>query len=551
MRTIRFLALISFACNLFADGNLRLPNIFGDKMVLQRDKSVTLWGWAKAGAEVSAKFAGQNKSAKTNDKGRWTLQLDKLETSFNGRELVVTSGAEKITLTDILVGEVWVCGGQSNMEWSLRASRDSDLEVASADSPHIRFIRLPHIARPTPQEDFPVINETDIQGNWRQAVPEQVENCTAVGYYFAQRISRRIKVPVGLIDVSWGGTMAQHWVLNGTLKTFPEMQPYHENFEAAMKAWVDGGEKEGADKRYAADLKVWEKARAEAKAKGERELRRPDQKNYTTPAHKRQPGGMMNGMILPISNMTIAGALFYQGENNSFGTSWKPFHRTFPAVITDWRRVFDDEDLPIGLVQIAGWSTRRSMTYDMNHHTNVIREIQHLTWVRFKNTGLIVTYDTNSNGSIHPGHKRPVGERLARWALAEVYKAMPHKSNKPIEWRGPIYASHEIKEGKVYINFEGETARGLRLNKDIAEGFYIAGKDKEFKHGRARIQGAQLVVWHEEIKEPVAVRYAWSNLPHGTLLNFRELPAYPFRTDNWPLTPHQSTGSYEVNKISK
>ena len=551
MRTIRFLAFILFACNLFADENLRLPNIFGDKMVLQRDKPVALWGWAKAGAKVSAKFGGQNKFTKTNDKGRWTLQLDKLKTSFTGRQLVVTSGAEKITLTDILVGEVWVCGGQSNMEWSLRASRDSDLEVASADSPHIRFIRLPHIARPTPQEDFPVSNETDTQGNWRQAIPEQVENCTAVGYYFAQRISRRLKVPVGLIDVSWGGTMAQHWVLNETLKPFPEMQPYHEKFEAAMKAWVDGGEKEGADKRYAADLKAWEKARAEAKTKGEREPRRPNQNNYTTPAHKRQPGGMMNGMILPVSKMTIAGALFYQGENNSFGTSWKPFHRTFPAVIADWRRVFDDEDLPIGLVQIAGWSTRRSMTYDMNHHTNVIREIQHLTWARSKNTGLIVTYDTNSNGSIHPGHKRPVGERLARWALAQVYRAMPHKSNKPIEWRGPIYASHEIKEGKVYINFEGETARGLRLNKDIAEGLYIAGQDKEFKHSRARIQGTQLVVWHEEIKEPVAVRYAWSNLPHGTLLNFRELPAYPFRTDNWPLAPHQSTGLYEVNKISK
>tara|TARA_Y100001954_G_scaffold129539_1_gene138651 strand:- start:194 stop:1849 length:1656 start_codon:yes stop_codon:yes gene_type:complete len=551
MRTIRFLAFISFACNLFADENLRLPNIFGDKMVLQRDKPVTLWGWAKAGAKVSAEFAGQNKFTKTNDKGIWTLQLDKLKTSFNGRKLVITSGAEKITLTDILVGEVWVCGGQSNMEWSLRSSRDSDLEVASADSPHIRFIRLPHIARPTAQEDFPVTNKTSDQGNWRQAIPEQVENCTAVGYYFAQRISRRLKVPVGLIDVSWGGTMAQHWVLNETLKQFPEMQPYHEKFEAAMKAWVDGGEKEGAEKRYAADLKAWEKARAEAKAKGEREPRRPNQNNYTTPAHKRQPGGMMNGMILPISKMTIAGALFYQGENNSFGTSWKPFHRTFPAVITDWRRVFGDEDLPIGLVQIAGWSTRRSMTYDMNHHTNVIREIQHLTWARFKNTGLIVTYDTNSNGSIHPSHKRPVGERLARWALAQVYRAMPHKSNKPIEWRGPVYASHEIKEGKVYINFEGETARGLRLNKDIAEGFYIASQDKEFKHSRARIQGAQLVVWHEEIKEPVAVRYAWSNLPHGTLLNFRELPAYPFRTDNWPLAPHQSTGLYEVNKISK
>ncbi|MDP7010404.1 MAG: sialate O-acetylesterase, partial [Verrucomicrobiota bacterium] len=354
MHTIRFLALIIFTCHLSAEQTLRLPNIFGDKMVLQQGKPVNIWGWAKAGAEVKAQFSGQNKSAKADDKGKWTLQLDKLSTSFKGRELVITSGTEKITLTDILVGEVWVCGGQSNMEWSLRASRDSDLEVASANSPHIRFIRLPHIARPTAQEDFQVTNETKGEGNWRQAIPEQVENCTAVGYYFAQRLSRRLNLPVGLIDVSWGGTMAQHWVLKDTLKSFPEMHSYIEQFDEAMKAWIDGGEKDGADKRYAADLKAWEKARAEAKAKGEREPRRPNQNNYTTPAHKRQPGGMMNGMILPISNMTIAGALFYQGENNSFGTSWKPFHRTFPAVITDWRRVFGDEDLPMGLVQIAG-----------------------------------------------------------------------------------------------------------------------------------------------------------------------------------------------------
>ena len=195
MHTIRFLALILFACHLSAAETLRLPNIFGDKMVLQRGKPVRIWGWAKAGAEVKAQFGGQNKSAKADGKGKWMLQLDKLSTSFKGHELVVTSGKEKITFTDILVGEVWVCGGQSNMEWSLRASRDSDLEVASADSPHIRFIRLPHIARATAQEDFPIANETSSEGNWRQAISEQVENCTAVGYYFAQRISRHLKVP--------------------------------------------------------------------------------------------------------------------------------------------------------------------------------------------------------------------------------------------------------------------------------------------------------------------------------------------------------------------
>ena len=186
------------------------------------------------------------------------------------------------------------------------------------------------------------------------------------------------------------------------------------------------------------------------------------------------------------------------------------------------------------------------MTYDMNHHTNVIREIQHITWQRFNHTGLIPSYDTNSNGSIHPAHKRPVGERLARWALSEIY---PQASANNIIWKGPVYESYQIEDGKVTISFESGTANGLRLNKDTVQGFYIAGNDREFHHANARIGGETLVVWHDDIKDPVAVRYALSNLPHGSLLNGKELPAYPFRTDTWPMTPHQSTGDYDVNSI--
>jgi sialate O-acetylesterase len=262
---------------------------------------------------------------------------------------------------------------------------------------------------------------------------------------------------------------------------------------------------------------------------------------------------MFNGMIAPISRFTLRGVLFYQGENNSFSVSWKPFPKTFPAVFRDWRTAFGDDELPIGIVQIAGWSNRRSMTYDMNHHTNIVREVQHLSWQRTPNTGLIVTFDTNSNGSIHPRRKLPVGERSARWALAEVYGAKGYGSNRPLEWRGPVYKSMTVKDDKITVSFEDGTDRGLRLDQDADQGFYIAGEDREFHIARARITSDKskknhVVVWSDKVKKPIAVRYAWSNLPLGSLMNGRELPAYPFRTDDWPLIPHQSTGEYRVAK---
>jgi len=541
------LSLALAASNQSLSAELRLPNIFGDGMVLQRGKPAAIWGWAAPGEEVKVTFSEQEATTRADAEGRWLARLAPMKANARGATLDVAAGDERRRVADVLVGDVWICGGQSNMEWSMRASRDADLEISSADYPAIRYARLPHIARPEPQEDFPLEDRKNPQGSWRRCAGKDVESCTAVGYYFARRLHRRIKVPIGIIDTSWGGTMAQHWVSTGTLRPFPEMKPYFEQFETKMKEWTEGGGEEGARKRLAADTAAWEKKRAEAKAKGEREPRRPNANNYTNPATKRQPGGMYNGMIFPLKKLAIKGVLFYQGENNSFTVGWKPFHNTFPAVIADWRKAFNDPRLPFGIIQIAGWSTRRSMTYDMNHHTNVIREIQLNTWKRTPGTGLIATYDTNSNGSIHPGRKLPVGGRSARWALAEVYKAESSRPGSPIEWRGPVYTGFEINGNKLVASFEDGTSRGLRLDQDVDVGFVIAGKDQVFHNARARISKGNLVeIWSDKVPEPAAARYAWSNLPHGGLMNARELPAYPFRTDTWPLTPHQSTGSYQV-----
>jgi len=546
---LRWTALLAIATiTTPTHAELRLASIFGDAMVVQREKPVRVWGWAKAGDKITVSFADRSSETAAGAGGEWTVELEALQASSEERSLIVTAGDERVELTDVLVGEVWICGGQSNMEWTLRSSRDADVEIPSADYPSIRYIRLPHIARHAPQQDFPVENPEGPQGSWRRCTPEQVENCTAVGYYFARRLHRRLGVPVGLVDTSWGGTMAQHWVTKETLRTLPSMQPYFEKYEAARKAWTEGGGKEGARRRYESDVETWEKKRDEAKSRGERPPRKPNRRAYEDPSSKGQPGGMFNGMIAPIRRLMVRGILFYQGENNSFVENWKPFPRTFPAVVADWRRTFADDELPFGIVQIAGWSNRRSMTYDMNHHTNIIREVQFRTWRSTPNTGLIVTFDTNSNGSIHPSRKLPVGERSARWALAEVYGATQWKGSRLLEWRGPVYESMEIDGKRIFIDFDANTSRGLRLDQDEEIGFYIAGEDREFHHARARVARNRVQVWSDDVPKPVAVRYGWSNLPTGGLMNARELPAYPFRTDTWPLVPHQSKGAYDVQE---
>ncbi|MFT4549865.1 MAG: sialate O-acetylesterase [Verrucomicrobiales bacterium] len=523
---------------------LTLPKIFSDGMVLQRDKKLKVWGWAPAGQDVTVQFAGQNQTDQSDAKGNWNVLLDPLAASFKNRALVVSSGDQKITVDEVLVGEVWLCGGQSNMEFKMRNTRDGDMEVLSSDYPAIRYLRVPKVANTRPQADF---EPSESEGFWRKCQGADTEDCTAVGYYFGRRLHQFLKVPVGLIDTSWGGTMAQHWVEHSMLESIEEMKPHLDAYAKIQQEWIAMGKAEGAEREYQNAIAGWKNAVAEwnaIKDPTKKSKRPPGQpKIKTDPITHHQPGGMLNGVVAPISGFTIRGVLFYQGENNSFGEGWKPYHKTFRKVIQSFRRAFDDPQLPFGIIQIAGWSTRRSMTYDMNHHTNVIREIQFDIWQDTPHTGLIVSFDANTSGSIHPGRKAPIGERSARWALAEVFQQKSH-NNRPIEWRGPVYEKMEVVDGQCVVTFKNETAGGLRLNKGVDVGFYIAGEDKTFKIAKAKVAGDTLIIWNDAIKKPVAVRYASSNLPIGGLMNGRQLPAYPFRSDDWPLTPHQSEGSY-------
>ena len=518
--------------------------VFDDHMVLQRDQPVRVWGWGTAGAAAVVRFGEQEHRTTVDPSGRWLATLTPLPANATGAPLTATVGTETFTLEDVVVGEVWICGGQSNMAWTVRGTRDADLEIACADDPLLRFVRLPNEARGEPRRDYVRPEHGGAGKGWRVIDPESVKECTGVGYYFGQRLRRHLKVPVGLVDVSWGGTLAQFWVSKPRLQNIATVQPEFERFGKEMAAWIEGGREDGAKRRYAEAVAVWEKAQAAAREAGKRPPRKPGFGAYENPSHKRHPGAGFDGMMAPLRGLSVRGALYFQGENNAFGDMWKPFPDTYPLVIEEWRELFDNPALPMGLIQIGGWSTRRSMVYDMNHHTNVVREVQFDTWRRTPGTGLIVTFDCNSDSNIHPGHKRPVGDRTARWALAEVYDRKGH-DNKPLQWRGPIYASSEVTGDRMLVHFEKGTANGLRLDKTHALGFYLAGEDRVFHVADARVVNkTDVQVSCKEVPKPVAVRYAWSNLPLGTLMNGRELPAYPFRSDDWPLTPHRSEGEY-------
>ena len=532
-----------------AEQKLRMPNIFGDQMVLQRDKPLRIWGWAGAECPVVVSFAGQSQSTAADRDGKWEVLLQALPAHSSGQAFTVKSREEVLSFKDVLVGDVWLCGGQSNMEWRLRGSRDADLEIPSSNYPGLRFIRIRPGGSPAPQDNFP---KEKGEGAWLPCSPETAGDCSGVAYFFGQRLHRHLNVPIGLINAAWGGTMAQHWVSRETLETLPAAQTYLGDYDRKCREWVDGGREEGASKRFTLAQEQWQALAEDARKRGDKDPPgKPNRRDYQNPAEGRIPAGPLNAMIMPLAGLNLRGVLFYQGENNSFGDAWIPFRETFPAVVSDWRRLFRNNDLPFGMIQIAGWSTRRSMTYDMNHHTNVVREVQFNTWRSTSNTGLIVSFDANSNSSIHPGRKHPVGDRAARWALSEVHGVMDDARRKPLQWRGPVYESMKKEKDRIHIAFEEGSDEGLRLERADARGFYIAGRDKIFHHAEARVIAArdappQVEVWSDDVPDPVAVRYAWSNLPLGSLMNGKELPAYPFRTDTWPLKPHYGEALYEI-----
>jgi len=482
---------------------VRLAGLFTDHAVLQQRLPIKIWGWANAGETVTVEFRAQKATAKAGADGRWMVTL-KAEKA-GGPDTLKVSGSSQITLQDVMVGEVWVASGQSNMEWPLRASYQAEDDIAASANPMIRHFNVPKLKAQEPV--------ADVKGNWQVAGPATSPGFSAVAYYFSRDLQKALQVPVGVIHTSWGGSPAEVWMSARVLEANPEykrdiLDPYP-----------------AQQRRYEEALARWQAARDQAKK---------DNKPFTaqSPRAPWKPTELYNGMIAPLIPYTIRGAIWYQGESNA-GRAWQ-YRTLYADMIRNWRQDWGLGDFCFIGVQLAPWDMNRKrsiaeITAAPGDSTWAeLREAQVLSTRVLKNCGLAVITDVGDKDDIHPTKKAPVGARLALQARKIAYR-------EKIVADGPTYKSLKIKGDRAILSFD-HVGGGLEARGGALTGFAVAGADKKFVWGKAEIQGDKVVVSSPEVPAPVAVRYGWADYPVLNLFNREGLPASPFRTDDFPLT---------------
>ena len=473
IRTARTTALALAACSALAApvaAEFRFHAAFGDHMVLQRGMPTRVAGFAdQENATVEVAIAGRTATA-TVAKGRWTADLPALEAG-GPFELTAISDGKKLVLKDVLAGDVWVCSGQSNMEWSMRNTDrvKEDLPTSAHDK-----IRLFHVDKNV--QERPLAEPKSAQ-RWQPCGPRTVEHFSAVGYYFGRKLHQDAGVPIGLVEADWGGTIAEAW-------TSPEA--------------------------LAADDRLKPLVRAGA----------------LQPGNPNQGSVLYNGMLAPLAPLSVRGAIWYQGESNA-GRAWQ-YRTLFRAMIQDWRRLFAEPDMPFYFVQLAPWDpSRKPLNRPESTAWPELRESQRETALTLEHTGMAVitdTVDPKDMQDIHPRNKKTVGERLAALALADVY-------GKTGESRGPEFAEAELHGPKASLTFR-HTGSGLLVKGPKLLGFALAGPDDKFHAADAVLEGERVVVSCPQVKEAKAVRFGWADFPVGNLFNKEGFPAGPFRTDN-------------------
>lgn len=481
--------------------DLKFASVFTDHAVLQRDKPVPVWGWAEAGAEVTVTFAGQAKTAKAATDGKWQVKLDKLDTSAEPRELSVTAGKESVKLQDILVGEVWLGSGQSNMALTVNRAANYEHEMAAANLPNIRMFKESSAGAQTPQ--------ADANGNWLVCSSEKVGGFSAALYFFGREIHKSLGVPVGLINSSVGGTPIEAWIAADVQKSVPVLA------EALAKAPVPPAP-EVVQANHKKLLARWEVLSKKAKEEGKELPRKPRDPN-TVNSRKNDVGGLFNGKIAPLIPYAIRGALWYQGEANSGPEKAFLYNTQLSLLIKDWRSRWGYE-FPFAWAQLPNFGV-------VGRDWPTMRE-QMLKTLSVPNTGMGINIDIGEEKNIHPKNKQEVGRRLSLWALGTVY------GKKVDSISGPLPAGHEVQNGKVIVSFT-HADKGLLAKDGELRSFLIAGEDKQWKPAQAKIVGDKVEVSSDEVAKPVAVRYAWANWPDCNLYNGAGLPATPFRTDDW------------------
>jgi sialate O-acetylesterase len=475
-----------------APASVRLAGVFGDHMVLQRGVRLPVWGSADPGEEIAVSVAGRSASTTAGGDGRWRAELDPIADASSAPLEMTIRGNNTITLHDVLVGEVWLASGQSNMEYSLKGALNARQEVPRANHPQIRLADVGNHALLEPARDREL--------KWVACTPESASHFSAVAYFFARDLQEALHEPVGIIGAYVSGTTAQAWT----------------PAEALRSSWVLA--------KYAAALSA-----AEASDKSAAGATRPAKISAAVPS------SLYNGMIAPLIPCRITGVIWYQGESNV--NDQEAYRTLFPAMISGWRKAWGEGDFPFIFVQLPGFGRR--WLPDKGASWALMREAQTLA-LKLPNTAMAVTLDlVPKRALLHPKNKSGVGARLALAARGLAY-------GQDVADRSPSLDSFKIEGGKVRIRFRdagGGMIAGTPPEENLHPsttrpekilGFTIAGADRKFVPAEAKAQADSVLVWNDQVPAPAAVRYGWKNNPDVNLYSEDGLPAAPFRTDDWP-----------------
>ncbi len=504
----RFLLICLFiAIGTAAFGNVSLPDVIAGSMVLQQKQALPIWGTAEPGEAVTVTFGKIKKTAVGDANGKWRVDLGKLTASFQPQTMTIV-GKNTIELKDILVGEVWLVSGQSNMQWRLPESTNGAVATAAANHPNIRLFNA--------SREVAFRRRQGKLGVWSACTPETVKEFSAAGYYFGVDLQKKLSVPIGLLNSSYGGSQAEAWTPVAYLNASPDLKPTVER----TRIWAAEREKVRVD--YAAAIAKWRDDQDKAKAAGARPSPSPGVPDALR--DYRIASSIYDGMIEPLMPFAIKGVIWYQGESNEARA--EQYNILLPTMIRAWRERWGQGNFPFGIIQLPNY--RAIKPEPEESAWSFIREAQRLTAINTPNTGLIVTIDIGEANDIHPKNKLDVGKRMAVWALRKVYRQKLSDS--------PVLIKTEVKNGKIVLTF-ADVGDGLKIRDgDRLDEFSIAGVDKNWVWADAKIVGKNKVeVWSSKVADPKAVRYAFNSNPkHPNLTNNSGIPASPFRTDNWP-----------------
>ncbi|MEQ8787257.1 MAG: hypothetical protein RIC55_13210 [Pirellulaceae bacterium] len=536
---------------------LCVSNVFQSNMVLQRDKPINVWGWAEPGEQVTVTFAGERASAEAGKDRAWKITLSALPADGNPQPMMVKGASKTLVLDNILVGDVWVLGGQSNMEFELSKVENGGLEVVSANYPEIRILTVPYGQGPELKQGFARLRQWSDwssrhfrKGDWDVCTPESVRELSAIGYVFARRVHMASEVPIGVIDASRGGTTVETWTPLPVLRAM-ESEPTKAklaSFDDAVAQWNPQAD---LDNRIASHRQWIERQTKEGKPIPDDRKQEPSDLRPGPIGNHNFPGHCYAGMLAPIAGLSVKGAIFHQGYNNAFdGSAGAAMYRDiFPEMIKAWRTAFGDPEMPFGILSLCtdGYPQTRDDYCEKMFNAGIeIRAAQYQTFLDFynagdKNIGFVSTYDLRRRW-YHPQLKIPAGERIARWALATQYGF-----DREVAWKPPMLVGMEKRDGALLLTLDADVGDP---EDGAIQGFAIAGEDRRFHpadvayaekgkddRGRMQYDRRQLVLTSPMTPKPIHFRYAWGRNPLANLQSTgnKDLPFATQRSDDWKM----------------